>query len=266
MLGHFLAKINKHFFIFYIGVFFLLFCKQNMECRCCFCCQIKLGLVCSWERSRPTYLDNVVRQKPSRETLQFCEMISRIDEIVASRGMEKRSVSLQTAKERRNFRKCVWLAITIESLLLATTLLWTILSRQSRLWFLLRLGNVIRLILLMATLFQNVNLYAIKGEGRTDTLLRHFSIYPPLGLWILVGAIDYYAVRWPLLVGQALYYFLAFLEGEDSASSSLLLFLFFLLLNGSYVAESHVSLNLVYRQGVWMNILSSLRSRKAINV
>lgn len=234
-----------------------------MECCCCFCCRVKLGLICEWKRSRPSYLNDVNSQKPDRETLQFCKMIRQIDDVVASRSSEKYPLNLQTARERRVFRKCVWLAISLEALLLIVTLIWTILSWQSRFWFLIRLGNVVRLILLVTTMFHNVNLYAIKGEGRTDTLLRHFSIYPPLGLWILVGVIDYYLIRWPMLIGQSLYYFILFLDGQRSA---LLLLLFFCVLDIAYLTESHVSLYLVYRRGVWYNILTQLRIRKIVSV
>jgi hypothetical protein len=235
-----------------------------MECCCCFCCQIKLGLVCGWRRARPAYLENASRQKPSRDTIQFCEMIRLIDDIVANRSSKRRSVNLQTGEERRIFRKCIWWVIIMDAILLITTLIWTILSWQSRWWLLIRLGNAFRMILLLATLFQNVNLYAIKGDGRTETLLRHFSIYPSLGIWVLVGVIDYYLIRWPLFIGQALYYFILFMQG--AGASSLLLFLFFLLLNFCYLLESHLSVRLVYRRGVWLNILSSLRRRRISSV
>ena len=120
-----------------------------------------------------------------------------------------------------------------------------------------------RMILLMATLFQNVDLYAIKGEGRQDTLLRHFSIYPSLGVWVLVGFLDYYLLRWPLFIGNWIYYGNLLLNDNSGA---LLPFIYFLSIDVAYLAESHLSLYLVYRRGVWRNILNRLRSESILKV
>ena len=241
-----------------------------MECCCCFCCRFRLGLVCEFKGPDPVIPNDHGRQKKkSREALQFFEMIKRIDDVVANQDSKygdinnrKRSF-VQTGKERRIFRSCLMTVICMDLGLLIVTLIWTFLSVQSKFWFWTRIGNVVRMILLMATLFQNVDLYAIKGEGRQDTLLRHFSIYPSLGVWVLVGFLDYYLLRWPLFIGNWIYYG-NLLVNDNSAA--LLPFIYFLSIDFAYLAESHLSLYLVYRRGVWRNILNRLRSESILKV
>ncbi len=236
-----------------------------MDICCCFCCHLHLGVVCQLKGPEPQHVDESGRRKQKRqsiESLQFCEMITRIDETIASR--ETTSTKwLQTRGESRIFRSYLFIVIAIDFALMLVTLLWTLLGTQYRFWFWTRVGNIIRMTLLISTLFQNVDLYKIKGEGRTDTILRNFSLYPSLGTWVLVGWVDYYLFRWPLFLAHWIYYvYLLSLEGNSAA---IVPFLYFWVVDLAYLIESHLSIYFVYRLGVWINILRRLRNEKRPN-
>jgi hypothetical protein len=131
------------------------------------------------------------------------------------------------------------------------------------------LGLLPRFFLLIIISFKKINIYQIYGDGNIDKLLRYFSFYKLLGIWLLLGIIDYYLIRIPFLIFDFLYFLssLVFnINSDDSDNNStfsvgyiLFLLFFYLIYNLCFILESHFSIYLIYRKGVWNNILSTLR-------
>lgn len=164
------------------------------------------------------------------------------------------------------FKRYVSLVIIYDFILFILTLIWFIWWNENemiiiQLNFYLRLGNVIRMMLLIMVLMSKIDIYKIKGDGRINTILRNFARYKLLGGWVLIGIIDYYLIRIPLFIVDFIYYFIFLIQDDHSALAP---FIYYFILNFLYLLESYLSIYLIYHKGIWMNIMNRIKKEQKL--
>lgn len=135
-----------------------------------------------------------------------------------------------------------WLIITSKH----TSFSWTLY---------LRFPNILRAILgLYILAFIDVSVIKIVGVGKYYKILRHFSYYRTLGLWLLIGFVDLYVLRYPIFLVD-----LTILIFNESMTFWLILYI---VLDVLFLIEFYVSIYVVYYIGVWRNIKENLLVKK----
>jgi hypothetical protein len=125
-----------------------------------------------------------------------------------------------------------------------TGLFWTLIPKFIQL---------IRIILLVYTLFMKTPVYWLRGIriSHTIMLIKHWKIFPPLGLWLLIGFVDLLLFR----VLTILIDFIVFLALDSIGTTQSLLYIATDLI---YVLEFYLTLNILYYIGVVNNIYNHL--------
>lgn len=123
-----------------------------------------------------------------------------------------------------------------------TTFTWTLY---------LHFPNLLRAILALYILaFIDVKVINIMGVGKYYKILRHFTYYKPLGLWLFIGFADLYILRYSVLLIDLFYLIFS--------SSMVLQLVLYVVLDVLLVSEFYLSIHFVYYWGVWKNIRETL--------
>ncbi len=154
---------------------------------------------------------------------------------------------------RRVFFRYVWLAAFVH--LAAIALVGFYIAfwwRAGYVWILyLRFPTAVRAALLAATPCVGAEVLRLHGVGRYYKILRQFSRHPTLGPWLLIGFVDLYLIRYPIVLWNILRFVL-----RDAAVTAQ--FGAYLALDLLFVAEFYVTLGLVYYLGIRRNVRENL--------
>lgn len=191
-------------------------------------------------------------------------MINKMSEI-KYRNID--SVSIEEIRNKHRelkniFKSHLFVSFLLEILLVITNYACIIRWAESEFrWTLfLHVANLIRAILLLYVIaFVDVSVVKIMGIGKYYKIIRHFRYYTPLGLWILIGFVDLYLLRYTIVIMDIMY-FTVFAREIDTFQITT-----YLLLDVLMIGEFYFSIYTVYYNGVWKNIKDNLLAIKTTN-
>ena len=124
---------------------------------------------------------------------------------------------------------------------------------------------IFRILLLFRVLIisNHIDIILIMGVGKYYKIIRHFSYYPSLGLWLLIGFIDLYLIRWEIL-------FINIFHFVIKGPLNTLQFPLYLILDSLYLIDFYITIYIVYYVGIRSNIKKNLlllnrKNRKKIH-
>ena len=162
---------------------------------------------------------------------------------------------------QRYFKKRVFFALLFHIFILIATLTYIYFLLEStfiRVVFISVL-NVFRIFLLIYILMKReILIVYIYGVDNYYKILRHVSFYPSLGLWLLIGFIDFYIIRLKIPIIDFLYFFLW-------RRNDWRIFLIYLSLDLFYIFDFYFTLHIVYYKGIRQNVKRNLLSRRRKN-
>ncbi len=116
---------------------------------------------------------------------------------------------------------------------------------------------IFRIFLLIRVLMisNHINIFKIIGVGKYYKIIRHFSYYPSLGMWLLIGFIDLYLIRWEIPFINILHFII-------KGPLNTLQFPLYLILDSLYLMDFYITIYIVYYVGIQNNITKNLLRQK----
>jgi hypothetical protein len=115
--------------------------------------------------------------------------------------------------------------------------------------------HLFRLVLLIITSTLRMNIYYLRGTSPNKIkLIKQFMHYRPLGLWLLIGIIDLFLFRIPILFIDIIVLAIA---GNFVTDQTLV----YTILNICFIAEFYLTHYIIWNVGVIRNIVNKLRLR-----
>lgn len=177
-------------------------------------------------------------------------------------SIDKREVANSLKKLKRVFKGYAFAVFLIELIIsiynyiliimwLDTSFYWTLF---------LHFPNLVRCILLLYIIsFININVIKIMGVNKYYKIIRHFSYYNSLWLWILIGFLDNYVLRYTIAIIDISYFLLISHRVEYTQ------FLMYLILDILLIIEFRVSIDFIYYKGIWNNVEKNLLTKEISN-
>ncbi len=177
------------------------------------------------------------------------------------RNKKTRTLDTITAQVRKNrarqlrsvFRRYVCLALMLHTATAALTGLYLFVWWDSGYTIVLfaRGFVIVRILMLLAVLTIRIDVLSIFGVGHYYKILRHFKRYTPLGLWLLIGFVDLYFIRWKIVAFDVIHFLF-------SGPVNSLQFPAYLALDLLYIGDFYVTLHWVYYVSVRRNVTKNL--------
>ena len=140
------------------------------------------------------------------------------------------------------FKKYVFFVLWIHFILLVITVFYILFWWRKGYVIILFFKSLafVRFLLLLGVFCTKIPVDKIYGRpNHYYKRLRHFSLYPCLGWWLLLGFVDLYIFRITIPVVDILYFFI-----KDKYIS--IQFLSYLTLDFAYIVEFHLTLYILY--------------------
>ena len=161
-------------------------------------------------------------------------------------------------RARRNFRAQITILIIYDIVLLILAgfilIFWWGLPYYWGIF--LKILHVLRISLILVVAMADIDPLCIIGTGKTWKLIKFFSYYNHLGIWLVVGWIDLVLTRIPLLILDPI---ILAISGHFLSLRLILS----ILLDCFLVAEIPISIYLVYTIGVRLNVYRTYVIRNA---
>ncbi len=176
---------------------------------------------------------------------------SRFRNLDSIEGLTKRN---KQQLLRRIFKKHVAITLSLHIILTIITILYIFIWWDSGyiLTLFLRALLLARIGLLLHILTKRkINILKIYGTGDYYKIIRHVKYYPSLGIWLLIGFIDIYLLRWSIL-------FIDLIHFLFNGPITTLQFSAFILLDLLYILEFYLTVHILYYRGIRRNVQYNL--------
>ncbi len=145
---------------------------------------------------------------------------------------------------QRAFKRYVLVALAAHAALAALTVAYIAVWHRTGYVAVLyaRALIVVRIVLLLRVLAIDIDVVLLVGVRRYYKVVRHFAVHPALALWLWVGFVDLFALRYKALLIDLVHFTLSGTAGTSQFAA-------YLLLDVLYIVEFHFTFYVVYWAG-----------------
>ena len=153
----------------------------------------------------------------------------------------------------KRVRGCLLVVSSVELALLSVSILFTVLWWETGYTWTLIVRSVgqLRVLFSISAICYKIPVINMVGTGKFFKIPKFLTPCPPLGIWAWIGHLDMFLIRIPFLVVDFIYFCVS---GYFATLQSL----FYIILGLVLIAESYLSISLIYYNGIRNGVVAEV--------